>query len=84
MSAHVYFTPADHDPCPEEGSCWLCDGGLGSCKNCSGTEGTLTTECPGAIYPEGYADKVYRGLLDFRGGRWIENVLTIHMGGAPA
>lgn len=52
-------------------SCSFCGGGLGACVVCGGAEGSLPTECPGARMSEIDEQSVYRGVLDFRNGRWI-------------
>lgn len=77
MVQHQYKTPQDCDCVGTlcEGRCNVCDGGLSICKVCGLAEGSLTSECPGepAFDRE---DRVYRGEVDYRGGRWIEGAMS--------
>lgn len=54
----------------EERHCFICDGGLAFCKVCNGAEGSLPTECPGVEMTTEQQNKVYKGEIDFRQGRW--------------
>lgn len=57
--------------------------GLCHCKVCNGAEGSLPTDCPGECMPADIEDRVYKGHLDFRNGRWWASLpLSInHFGG---
>ena len=46
--------------------------GLYECPVCKGSEGTLPTECPGAPMSMRVQDRVIAGLLDFKGGQWVQ------------
>lgn len=53
-------------------SCFICEGGLGVCTVCGGTEGSLPTDCPGVRMTRVQNDLVYEGKIDFRVGRgWV-------------
>lgn len=60
-----------HEKCDRPYPCPICDGGLASCTVCGGAEGDLTTDCPGVRVSADTQDKVYRGELDFVGGKWL-------------
>jgi len=53
-------------------SCSICEGGLFVCSRCGSAEGATTSECPGETIPMDKLDEVYRGHLDFRGGKWVD------------
>jgi hypothetical protein len=80
-AAHQYVTPADCGCSEDRNDCAVCDGGLAVCRVCGCLEGSLATECPGVEAYGEYGDRIYRGEIDFRDGRWIEGVRTVHMGG---
>lgn len=65
--------PIEHKAgeCGSEGGCFICDGGLFLCKNCGCLEGGLASECPN--YRISYDDEqsIYKGEIDFIGGRWV-------------
>lgn len=66
--------------------CKFCDGGLFECTRCHGFEGTLPSECPGEKLDAFQTDAVYAGLLDFRGGQWVEapsGSVSTHYDGRP-
>jgi hypothetical protein len=62
---HIRFT---HTGCDDQ-HCNICN--LFICSVCGGTEGTLTTECPGYRLSHEVDDGVFKELIDFRGGAWI-------------
>lgn len=67
----------EHDPatCPtvQDGrSCMFCDGGLFACEACGSFEGATTSSCPGVRMTPEREDEVYRGEIDFRNGRWVQ------------
>ena len=47
------------------------EGELESCTICRGAEGSLPTECPGRKMSRAEDQRVYTGVLDFVGGRWV-------------
>lgn len=59
--------------CHETG-CQYCDGGLFTCVKCGLIEGSLTTDCPGEMCWIEKGDDVYKGLIDFRDGKWIKGI----------
>lgn len=66
MTDHVWYKcDGNH-----EGICIHCDGGIKSCAVCNGSEGVLTTECPGRPMTDEQIDEVYAGRLDFKKGQW--------------
>lgn len=78
---HVLVT---HINCREEGSCPICDGGLGICKVCGGAEGSLPTECPGEKMSQQQDHSVFIGIIDFKGGEWVGRVSQLEYGKIPA
>ena len=46
--------------------CVYCDGGLFTCRVCGGSEGALTTDCPGHHLDWTTLEEVYRGEKDYR------------------
>jgi len=67
MSKHVWVTHCD---CKTIG-CPICDGGIAVCKVCGLIEGSLTTDCPGKKCHSIHGENVYRGLIDFVDGQWV-------------
>jgi len=65
---HVFET---HENCAAP-YCKNCEGGLAVCVVCGGTEGSLTTDCPGEKLTSEMLDRIYRGEIDFRFGKWID------------
>ena len=51
---------------------------LDHCVLCGGFEGGLTTHCSGVRVSADDSDRVYKGLIDYRDGKWV-NQPTIHM-----
>lgn len=49
--------------------CQYCSGGLEDCINCSGAEGSLTTDCPNSNYD---SDLVFSGKIDHVNGKWYD------------
>lgn len=49
---------------------------LSICKVCGLIEGSLTTECPGVDSYKDHGDAVYKGLEDFRDGRWVPGAVS--------
>lgn len=70
MRDHVWYK--HEGACPNPGVCQFCDGGLALCVVCRGAEGSLPTECPGEPMTKAQEDEVYRGVIDFRNGKWIK------------
>ena len=68
MTTHVFVKHApgqcDYNSCP------ICDGGLALCSLCGGGEGSLPTDCPGAMMTWEQSMAVYAGDLDYRAGEW--------------
>ena len=53
--------------------CNYCAGGLFSCTECQGAEGSLTTDCPERRLTPQQQDDVYQGKIDFQIGRgWVK------------
>ena len=46
--------------------------GCAHCTTCGGFEGSLPSECPGEPMGTLVRQRVYAGVMDFRGGRWIQ------------
>jgi hypothetical protein len=65
---HVY---EKHENCRRE-HCSVCDGGLSICTVCRCIEGSLATECPGFDCWRTHGDAIYRGEIDFVGGKWVK------------
>lgn len=51
---------------PECEGCPVCEGGLASCDNCGGAEGSMPTDCPQRLMTQEEWEAVYRGELDYR------------------
>jgi hypothetical protein len=66
---HTYQTCGGGDNCKCRS--FICEGGLGFCTVCKGTEGSLTTECPGEPMDKIVQDMVYKGQIDYRDGQWV-------------
>lgn len=71
IKKHNYYEHCDDPDC--NGGCPLCT--LSVCKDCAGYEGTLTTNCPEIPYPD-KRDAVYANQLDYRYGKWRNNIIT--------
>jgi hypothetical protein len=72
MLNHIWVV---HQDCHRQ-YCMVCDGGLSLCSVCGGLEGGLPTECPGENMNSEIMDRIYRGEIDFRDGRWQEGVIS--------
>jgi len=68
---HDFYDGCDDPNC--NGGCPKCT--LSICKVCGGYEGSLTTDCPNEDYREKW-DDVHKGKLDFRYGKWREEICT--------
>ena len=68
---HNFYDGCDDPNC--NGSCPKCT--LSICKICGGYEGSLTTDCPNEDYREKW-DDVHKRKLDFRYGKWREEICT--------
>ena len=62
---------SNHRCTPADEFCPVCDGGLAICTVCGGTEGSLTTHCPGTKAPAGYLEEVYNKNMDYQDGQWV-------------
>lgn len=70
-------TPVVHVDCYDH-SCPICAGGLFLCSVCGGAEGSLATECPGHQLNEQLHEAVYKGEIDYVGGRWVNGAMSKH------
>lgn len=68
MTEHQYET---HKQC-DRNHCHICDGGLSVCKVCGCFEGSLASECPGFNCYLTHGEVIYKGLVDFRDGHWVD------------
>jgi hypothetical protein len=67
MANHVY---EKHQGCNNP-NCPVCDGSMTRCVVCGGSQGALTTDCPGELMLQKTLEMVDAGKMDFRGGEWI-------------
>lgn len=66
-----------YDGCIDKcGSCNLCC--LAVCKDCGLYEGALTTHCFNKHVTYDQSELIYKGVLNFRGGIWIEGECSEH------
>lgn len=72
-SKHIFMY---HTEC-EDICCNICN--LDICMVCGSSEGSLTTECSGNRLEDIDIQEVYRGIKDYRFGRWIKGVVTRFM-----
>lgn len=70
VSQHDYYESCEQGDCG--GTCLYCT--LTICKNCGGTEGSLTTECSNEILSFEMEKRVYHGEIDYRCGKWHEGL----------
>lgn len=73
MTGHVLTVHSveEQKHCRDISHCVVCDGGLAICRVCGAGEGGLTTECPGYRVCFDASERVYKGQIDFRGGKWV-------------
>lgn len=65
---HTWYVCRKNGRC--EYPCTFCDGGLAACTVCGGTEGSLTTHCPGYECEKSHGEAIYNGYIDYINGRW--------------
>lgn len=63
-------------------TCFVCEGGLAYCVVCGGAEADLPSTCPGELMTELTRILVARGMVDFRGGRWVKTGGAVDRPGA--
>ena len=73
VSKHIFM---HHTEC-EDIHCNICN--LDICMICGASEGGLTTECSGNRLKDIDIQEVFRGIKDYRFGRWIKGVVTRFM-----
>lgn len=66
---HVRY---EHVNCRNE-TCGYCLGGLFTCAVCGASEGELPTDCPGVKMTTQQLDETYRGLLNYKGTKWVRS-----------
>lgn len=58
-------------------SCMFCDGGLSACTVCGAFEGAWPDECPGEMMTNEASDEVYGGIVNFKGGEWVQGCCEV-------